>query len=169
MPKSKTSAFLSVLIVFLSGVAMGAVGYRLYAVKSVSIPVNAAKPSPEEVRKKNIADLKDKVQLDDTQVDQVHKVYQEQHEAFDKLNTKYQAQIDALAEASKAQRDQIHDASVAKIKAFLRPDQIPLYDKWTADRAAAFAKWRKEHPDRGRRPDGRQRPSGQQRPLPPLP
>lgn len=168
MPKSKASAFFSVLLVFLSGAAMGAVGYRLYAVKSVAgdrsatNPSPAPKKSPEEVRKLLVGSLKEKVHLDDSQVAEVQKIYQEQHEAFDAMHAKYQAQLDPLIQpvykAANAERDRIHEAYIAKIKALLRPDQVPLYEKWQADRAAAAQKHRQEqeqqqrdHPDEKRR------------------
>ena len=176
MPKSKASAFFSVLLVFLSGAAMGAVGYRLYAVKSVSSdrgtnPAPPPKKSPEEVRKLIINSLKDKVHLDDQQVAEVQKVYQEQHEAFDAVHTKYQSQLDPLIQpiykAANAERDRIHDASVAKIKAFLRPDQVPLYEKWQADRIAAAQKHRQEQEQQQRdHPDGKRRSPLDRPPLP---
>ena len=167
MPQSKVSAFLSVLLVFVSGAAMGAVGYRLYAVKSVSSGTNPSSPpkkSPEEFRKLIINSLKESVKLDDQQLDQVQKIYQEQHESFDQIHNKYQAQLDQIHQSAKRETDQMHDAYVVKIKALLRPDQVPLYDKWQADRAAAD---RKRHQQQQREhPDGKGRPP---RPLPPYP
>ena len=170
MPQSKVSAFFSVLLVFVSGAAMGAVGYRLYAVKSVSSgtnPSNFPKRSPEETRKLVINNLKESVKLDDQQVDEVQKIYQEQHESFDQIHNKYQAQLDQIHQSAKKETDQMHEAYVAKIKALLRADQVPLYEKWQADRAAD----RKRHQQQQQRdrPDGKGRPP-MPRPLPyPLP
>jgi Arc/MetJ family transcription regulator len=173
MPKSKASAFFSVLLVFLSGAAMGAVAYRLYAVKTVSStnPAPPPKKSPEETRKLIINSLKDKVHLDDSQLAEVQKIYQEQHEAFDAVHAKYQARldpiIDPLYKAANAERDQIHDRSIAKIKALLRPDQVPLYDKWQADRAAAAQKRRQDQVQQDRdHPDAKRRSPLQRPPLP---
>jgi hypothetical protein len=173
MPRSKVSAFFSVLLVFVSGAAMGAVGYRLYAVRSVASgtnPSNPPKKSPEEFRKLIINNLKESVKLDEQQLDQVQKIYQEQREAFDQIHNKYQAQIDRdptvvqIHQSAKRETDQMHEAYVAKIKALLRPDQVPLYEKWQADRAAD----RKRHQEQQQRehPDGKGRPP---RPLPPYP
>jgi len=169
MPKSKASAFFSVLIVFLSGAAMGAVGYRLYTVKSGANTPNVASAkkiekqqrSPAEIRKRIVAALKDNIKLDDQQVSEVDKFYVEQFNAFAQVHDKYQAQINDDWHAAEHERDHIHDQYVVKIKAILRPDQQPLYDKWLADRAADRARHQQEHKDR---PDG-----GKQRPLPPLP
>jgi hypothetical protein len=144
---------------------MGAVGYRLYSVKSVASIASAppVKKSPDEIRKLIINNLKDSVKLDDRQFDEVQKIYVDQHEAFDQLHSKYQSQIDQIHQEAKRQTDQIHDTYVTKIKALLRPDQEPLYEKWQADRAAD----RKRHQQQQQHdhPDGKQRP-----PIPrPLP
>ncbi len=77
MPKSKVSAFLSVLLVFASGAAMGAVGYRLYVVKTVvsSVqPPTKKKMSPDEMRKRIVSHLKEAVNLNDEQLGEVQKI-----------------------------------------------------------------------------------------------
>ena len=172
MPKSKVSAFFSVVLVFVSGVAMGAVGYRLYTVKAAMAPsvANAApKKSPEEVRKLILGSLKDKVKLDDAQTQQVKKIYEDQFAEFTQIRNRYQSVIDKAHADSRRDSEQLHDADVAKIKALLRPDQQELYAQWQADRAAAQAKRKQqqqqEH-DKHDHPDGRQRPLP---PFPPLP
>jgi len=171
MPKSKSSAFLSVLLVFASGLAMGAVGYRLYTVKSapsianagaVSAP-NKKQPSPEEFRKRVISQLNDTLKLDPQQLSEVQKLYDEQHDAFMKIHDKYQSQIDEIHRANDKEGEQIHEQYVVKIKALLRPDQQPLYDKWNADRAAAIAKKKQEHKDH---PDSKGRGPRPPYPLP---
>ncbi len=95
MPKSKVSAFLSVLLVFASGAAMGAVGYRLYVVKTVASPGQAAtkkKMTPEDFRKRIVAHLKEAVKLSDQQVEQVQKIYDWQGEQFTPIQKKYRGQ-----------------------------------------------------------------------------
>jgi hypothetical protein len=166
MPKSKASAFLSVLLVFVSGAAMGAVGYRLYAVNFVVSPASPQKKNPEEYRKALEKDLREKVKLDDAQFAEVQKVYQDQHTAFMDLSARYHAKVDPFMDpitaAADAETHQIHQTAVSRIRALLRPDQIPLYDKWTADRDAA----EKARKGRGKGPDGKQHGPG---PRPPLP
>src|SRR5580704_4295321 len=120
MPKSKVSAFLSVLLVFASGAAMGAVGYRLYVVKTVVSPVQAKKKtSPEDFRKLVMSRLKEAVKLNDQQLDEVQKIYDWQGEQFMPVNKKYESQIDQVKHEFDQQRDQIHEAAVAKIKSVL--------------------------------------------------
>jgi uncharacterized membrane-anchored protein YhcB (DUF1043 family) len=150
MPKSKVSAFFSVLLVFASGVAMGAVGYRLYVVKTVTSstgqPGNKKKEmSPEDYRKRVLAHLKDAVKLSDQQVEQVQQIYDWQGEQFTPVKKKSDAEIDQVKHEFDQQLHQIHEAAVAKIKAMLTADQQPLYDKWLADRAAARAADHKKH------------------------
>jgi len=159
MPKSKVSAFLSVLLVFASGAAMGAVGYRLYVVKTVaSQPPNKKKTNPEEFRKLIMSKLKDAVKLDGQQVDQIQKIYDEEGDWFMQSHKKFDTQVDQIHKEFAHERDLMHDASVAKIKTILRPDQEPLYEKWVADRAADHKKHQQEqqgpgpHNKDGRRP-----------------
>ncbi len=162
MPRSKASAFFSVLLVFISGAAMGAVGYRLYAVKSVAsgtVPSAPPKKSPDEFRKLIVNSLRDTVKLDDRQFAEVQKIYQDQFDSFNQMNDKYKARIDEIHKESRAERDRMHDVSVAKIKAILRPDQQPLYEKWQADRAA----------DRKRQRQQQQRDNPQGKPRPQIP
>lgn len=172
MPKSKLSAFLSVVLVFASGAAMGAVGYRLYVVRTVASsvqPPTKKKTSPEEYRKLVLSQLKEAVKLSDQQVEQVQKIYDWQGEQFTPVNKKYEARVEQVKHEFDQQRDQIHEAAVAKIKAILTADQQPLYDKWLADRAAAHAADRKRHQQQGQggpRGDGRRPPPP---PYPPLP
>jgi hypothetical protein len=161
MPKSKVSAFLSVLLVFASGAAMGAVGYRLYVVKTVVNPVQAKKKtSPEEFRKLAMAKLKDAVKLTDRQLVEVQKIYDWQGDQFTPMHKKYQAKIDEDWKEFDQQRDLIHEEAIAKMKAILTADQQSLYDKWLADRAADRKKRQQEQQQQGQGPhkDGRRPP-----------
>jgi len=169
MPKSKVSAFLSVLLVFASGVAMGAVGYRLYVVKEVASPVLAAKKktNPEEFRKVFMSKLKDAVKLDGPQVEQIQKIYDEENDWFMQSHKKFDAQVDQVHKEFAHERDQMHDASVAKIKTILRPDQEPLYEKWVADRAADRKRHQEQQQQQGQRPGQGPRNDGHR--PPPLP
>jgi hypothetical protein len=174
MPKSKVSAFLSVLLVFASGAAMGAVGYRLYVVKTVASsvqPPSKKKLSPEEMhkrteemRKRIVAHLKDAVKLNDQQLIEVQKIYDWQGEQFTQVNAKYESQVDQQRHEYQQQLHQMHDASVMKIKALLTADQQPLYDKWLADRRAADDK---RHQEQQQQPG--QRPHNDGHRPPPLP
>jgi hypothetical protein len=160
MPKSKVSAFLSVLLVFASGVAMGAVGYRLYVVKTVASsvqPPSKKKMSPEDFRKVVMAHLKDAVKLNDQQLEEVKKIYDWQGDQFTPVHKQYAAKIDQDRQEFDQRRDQIHEAAVLKMKAILTPEQQPLYDKWLADRAADHKKHQQQQ-GQGQHNEGRRPP-----------
>ena len=164
MPKSKVSAFLSVLLVFVSGAAMGAVGYRLYEVKTVVNPVQAKvqkQTTPEEYRKRAVSHLRDAVKLTDQQIVDVQNIYDWQGEQFMPLQKKFEAKWDQDKREFDQQVEQIHEQAVAKTKAILTPEQQPLYEKYQAERDAAHKKHQQEHHQQGPGPhnkDGRRPP-----------
>jgi hypothetical protein len=138
MPRSRLSPFLSVLLVFFSGAAVGALAHRLYVVKAAVIapaPPNK-KSSPEEFRKRLVSDMRDALKLDDQQVGELQKALDDERDAYLGIKHRFDTEVDPIKRKADAERDALHDARVAKVKAFLRPDQQPLYDKWIADRAA---------------------------------
>ena len=153
MPQSKLSAFLSVLLVFVGGVAVGALGYRLYDVKTIVSPAGSVpkKMSPEEVRKRVVARMKDAVKLDDQQVTQLQQIMDQTHEEFEQINARTHAQMDPVIEPLKKKADQdmqsLREQQVAKVRAMLRADQLPLYEKYLADRDAERKKKQQEHKD----------------------
>jgi len=143
MLKSKTSVFVSLILVFASGAMVGAVGHRLYMVNTVSSgkgsevpPPPGKKMDPEEVRRHILADMREKIKLDDNQVARLDRIYDETREQFDQLRR-------TMNEKMKPERDAIWAAQVEKTKAILRPDQLPLYEKYRVDREAER---KKHHP-----------------------
>jgi hypothetical protein len=65
MLKSRFSALITLLLVFLSGVLVGGLAYRLYNVSVVTVaPSNAKKPDPEDARRHIVADMRDHLKLD---------------------------------------------------------------------------------------------------------
>lgn len=128
MPKSRLSAFLSLLLVFLSGAVVGGFAHRLYMVKTVT-GSGPRRPTPEEVLKQRLVDMKERVKADDQQLDQIKTIYGETKQQFDQMHQRMNTESRA-----------IEDGQVAKIKAILKPDQIPLYDQLRADYEAARRK-----------------------------
>ena len=88
MPKSRLSAFLSLLVVFLSGALVGAFAYRLAAVNTVltSNGARPPRPDPEEIRKHMDAEMRDRVKLDDDQISKFNKILDETHDEFDQIH-----------------------------------------------------------------------------------
>lgn len=123
MLKSRLSAFLSLLLVFLSGGVVGAFAYRLYNTSVVAAPSRTIRQDPEEVRKRLIAEMRDRVKLDERQLNQLEKIYDQTREQFNQLNQKRNTESRAL-----------WDSQTAQIKAMLRADQIPLFERLHAER-----------------------------------
>lgn len=128
MPKSKISALLSLLLVFGSGALVGVVGYRLYTVNTVVTappPRGAQRLDPEEARRRLIEDQRKKFGLNDQQVAELNRIYDQTRQEFDQLHKEGSAKSRA-----------IWDKQKAEVRAIMTPEQAPLYDKWQAEREA---------------------------------
>ena len=137
MPKSRLSAALSLLLVFLSGGVLGAFTYRLYSISPVHSGKDAGPPkkmNPEEFRKRYVADLTSAVKLDSQQIAALNGVLDRTRDEFDKLNEKVKADRDALNEKWRPDREAIHNHQVERITGLLRPDQLPLYETFRTER-----------------------------------
>jgi biopolymer transport protein ExbB/TolQ len=122
MGKNKLSALFSLMLVFLSGTLVGAVSYRLYMVNTVSSTAPGARPAkfdPEEVRKRRISEMRDKVKLDDDQVAKLNDIYDHTRQQFHSLKKKGDEEGHAIWEKQK-------DA----VRAILKPEQQPLYEQF---------------------------------------
>src|SRR5262245_61936035 len=144
MPKFKFSAFVSLAFVFASGALVGAVGHRLYTVNTVTgvttVPPPAGKKGdPEEYKRHVLADMKEKIKLTDQQVLQVEQIMDQTREQFDQLRR-------SMNERMKPERDAIWQSQVEQTKEILRPDQLPLYEKFRADREAERKKRQGSNP-----------------------
>src|SRR5262245_60073415 len=108
MPKSKYSVFISLILVFASGTLVGAVAHRLYTVNTVaSVNPSANVPShsgkkmdPEEIRRRILAEMREKVQLDDAQIRKVDDIMDKTRDEFDQLRK-------SMNEKMKPERDRI--------------------------------------------------------------
>jgi hypothetical protein len=141
MVKSKWSALLTLLVVFLSGAMVGAFGYGLYVGRTVN--GGSRRPNPEEVRRQRLNELRDALKLDESQLAKVNQAYDEGHATWERIE---QTRRQNLKDAG--------DALHAKIRAALRPDQLALYEKllakWDAEREAE----RKKRGDQMRKQGG---------------
>ena len=147
MVKSRSSAVLSVALVFLSGALVGAVGSRLYMVSSVSSngmtmpPHPPDHPSPEEVRKHRVEEMRTEVKLDDQQMRELEQIYDHTREQFNEIHKRLDAEGRAVA-----------DKQTEAVRAILRPDQVPLFEqlraKHEAERKSRHKGDKDEKPDR---------------------
>ena len=138
MPKSRLSAVLSVLLVFFSGAVLGAFTYRLYSLPAVQLVKDANVPprklSPDDWRKKYVADFVSAVKLDEAQVAGLNKILDHTREEFDNLNDKIKPEREALDQKWRPNREAIQAHQVESVNALLRPDQKPLYEAFRAER-----------------------------------
>ena len=118
MGKNKFSALASLILVFLSGTLVGAVSYRLYMVNTVNSGT-LPKRDPEEVRKRRINEMRDRVKLDETQVVKLNEIYDHTREAFH-----------TLKKQGDEEGHQIWEKQRESVRAILRPDQLPLYEQY---------------------------------------
>lgn len=146
MNKSKLAVLLPLILVFVSGGMLGAFAYRLYSVPTVTTGGGTGgppppRPSPEEVRRKVVADVTSKVKLDAEQAKQLNAIMDQTHVEFDALREKYKPEWDALnqkrealTEKQRPEFDAIRSHQTERIKAILRDDQRPLFDAWRSER-----------------------------------
>jgi len=137
MPKSRLSAALSLLLVFLSGGVLGAFTYRLYSISPVQSGRDVAPPrklSPDEWRKKYVTDLTAALKLDSQQIVALNAVLDRTRDEVGKLSQKMKLEHDAVNEKWHPDREAIHHEQVESIKGLLTPAQVALYDAYRAER-----------------------------------
>src|ERR1044071_9296931 len=115
MLKTKSSALLSLILVFLSGTLVGAVSYRLYMVNSVNSgnpPGRGGKGNmdPEVVRQRRVQEMKEKVNLDADQVAKLNVIYDATRQQFE-----------ALKKRGDGEAHVIWDRQRDAVRAILRP------------------------------------------------
>jgi hypothetical protein len=125
MPKARWSAFISLLLVFGSGILVGVVGYRLYTVNTATATRREPPPKPEEIRKRLLTEMHDRLGLDEKQVAQLDEIYQYTRQKFEAVHKRANAETRAL-----------WDEQTGKIRAILRPDQLPRYEQLRKERDA---------------------------------
>jgi|ERR1041385_525646 uncharacterized membrane protein len=120
---------LYVLLVFLSGALVGAVGYRLYSAKSVT--ATAPKLKPDDVRRHIVDEMQSRLKLTSDQVGKLQVALDATRQSFAEYDQRAKVQRKAIIEKQ-------HD----EIRAFLNPDQRAEYEKFLAERAKRRAEAR---------------------------
>ncbi|MGD0499269.1 MAG: hypothetical protein ABSC23_12630 [Bryobacteraceae bacterium] len=136
MPKSRLSAALSLLFVFVSGALLGGLAYRAYIVSRPAASPAAARPSKADWRKHYLTEMHDRLKLDDAQTTQLSKLLDQVDDQMHQLQTKRRAEDQASPQGvrRRAEDQTIQNELVAKINALLRPDQRVLYQELRATR-----------------------------------
>jgi hypothetical protein len=126
MPKSRFTAAIYLSLVFLSGMLVGGLSYRLYAVNTVNAVNGGGRPprlNPEEARRHYMDEIRTKVKLDDDQVRQVNQILDQTRTQFDHVREKMNTEGRA-----------IYELQGEKIAAILHEDQKPLFAAFRAER-----------------------------------
>jgi|SRR5579859_3985073 len=124
MLRSKWSAALYLVLVFISGALVGGFAYRLYAVNTVTATAGR-RVDPVEWRKRYMDEMRTQVHTDADQEGQINQILDETGAAFATIRNR----------EKQAYQDE-QNAQIAKIFELLRPDQRPLYAKLRAEREA---------------------------------
>src|SRR5215475_10545342 len=85
MLRSRFSAALYLVLVFLSGSLVGGFAYRLYSASTVSATLVPRRPDPVEWRKRYMDEMRDKVKTDADQEAQINQILDETGAAFAKI------------------------------------------------------------------------------------
>jgi hypothetical protein len=108
-------------LLFLSGIAVGVFGHRLYTLNSVNANVNPR--NPEEFRRRYVAEMRTKLKLTDDQVARLGPILDETRQRHHELVDKHRPEFKA-----------IQDEQVRKIRAILTDSQQAEYTAMLAER-----------------------------------
>lgn len=127
MKRSRLAVALYVLLVFLSGTVVGAVGHRLYY-KETFTP--RPRPSPEEFRRRYLEDMRARLKLSDDQLRRIEAI-------LDETRDRYRMQMRAMQEEQ-----------TARIREVLDPSQRAEYEKMRQEREERRKRTHKDGPPR---------------------
>ncbi len=122
MPKSRVSAALSLLLVFVSGALVGVLAHRAYVTRMAPASANpprGPRRDPQEWRKHIVPLMREQMKMDDQQVVQLNQILDETDVQFRDVREKWNTANHA-----------IQKTMVDRINAILRPDQQKLYAEW---------------------------------------
>jgi hypothetical protein len=122
MPRTRLSAIFYLVLVFASGILVGVVSTRLYAVKA-SVPVATVPRNMTELTNRYVAEIRQKVGVDDGQVAAITKILADTKKKFDDIRRE-----------ERPLRDRIQQEQVDAIRAVLTDAQKPAYEAWRAQR-----------------------------------
>ncbi len=124
MTHSHRSLSLYAALIFSGGIAVGALGDRLWT--SAPVAATTGRPiSPEEWRRQYMAEMRERVHITDDQVARLNAILDESRTLYNQVKEKYHPEMRA-----------IHEAQVAKVKTMLEPSQRDEYQKVLDERAA---------------------------------
>jgi len=120
MKLSKASVIMYVALVFASGVVLGGFGHRLYTVSVVSAKTTR---DPEEFRRRYLAEMETRLHLTAEELTRLNTILDEGR-----------ARVREVHERVRPEVQNIRAEQQEKIRAMLRPEQRPEYDKMRQER-----------------------------------
>jgi hypothetical protein len=117
----RLSLLVYLTLVFLSGVAVGVLGYRFYTIKSVT--AKNRPPSPEDMRRQYVEDLRTRLKLRPEQLTQLSQILEATGKRFHEVRKKWSPELRA-----------IQDDQTAQIRSFLDEAQRTEYEKMRQER-----------------------------------
>ncbi len=110
-------------LVFVSGLVVGALGYRLYTADSVA--ARSQRPSPEEYRRRYVETLTSRLKLTGEQVGKLNLILDETRDRFRTLDE----------DIIRPHKQEIRDHQVEAINTMLTEEQRAGYEKFRQERA----------------------------------
>ncbi len=120
MRRNSFTTIVYLTVLFLSGVAVGAFGLRLYTLNSVRA---SGRPSPEEFKHRYISELRTRLSLTDDQVSKLGPILDETRKQFRELHEKHRPELKA-----------IQDEQTQRIRALLNDSQQAEYVRFLNER-----------------------------------
>lgn len=121
MRLTRWTVALYMALVFACGAVVGAFGHRLYTVSGVS--ANVTQRNPEEFRKRFMADMKDRLQLNDDQAAKLGVIMDETRARFRQVRDKFEPEM-----------QKIRDDQRQRISELLSPSQQAEWHKIIEER-----------------------------------
>ena len=131
MRRSNLLIGLYLILIFASGVAVGAFAARLYTAKSVS--AKTGKLTPEEWRRQYTTEMQNRLEMTGDQMTKLNVI-------LDETGAKVHDEHERHNSAMKT----IHDDQVGKTRAILTASQLPEYEKLRKERQERAKKARGE-------------------------
>jgi len=148
----KVSFIAQLLLIFVSGSVVGALGYRLYNLRTAEPEIQArrrpAPQDPKQFRKMVLDEMTSRLKLRADQVQKLDAIYDDTDRRFHEVWVQAEA---ARKKTVAPARDAIRKDQLAQIDAVLDPGQVTEYHKMLEERQQQMEKARRGRGPRGDR------------------
>jgi len=122
MKRTNFTVALYLLLVFLSGIAVGGFGYHLFKVRSVSATTSRPR-TPEEYRRRYVEEMQTRLNLTQDQVSRLNAILDETRTRWGEFRQRTMPETKA-----------IHQEQTQKVRSILNEVQQTEYEKMLAER-----------------------------------